>query len=165
MKTYKAKSGAWFGNDKAQRYGERLEQLSTNGRITPEEIVADAKRITSPLHDAFEWDNSEASRKYRLNQARMLLGYIEVEIRISASESKNYRAYLGVKQDKGVNKMFIDVENVMKSDILRGKYLMQALKEAENWQHRYDEYAELGMIFSAIQKTKKTISKKIKVRV
>lgn len=39
----------------------------------PEEIVDAAKHRESPIHDAFEWDDSVAATEYRKEQARELL--------------------------------------------------------------------------------------------
>lgn len=51
----------------------RLADLETNGRLTPEAVVEDARDEHSPLHDFFEWDDSEASHQYRLWQARTVI--------------------------------------------------------------------------------------------
>jgi hypothetical protein len=44
-----------------------------NGSLEPETVVAQAKKIRSPLHNCFEWDDTIAGHKYRLVQARELI--------------------------------------------------------------------------------------------
>lgn len=60
---------------------ERLRALeSGNGVITPDAVVSDAANPESPLHKYFEWDDTEAARKYRIEQARTLIRSVRVEI-------------------------------------------------------------------------------------
>lgn len=54
----------------------RLRELEQDGRLTPDAVVEDAMDPESPLHDKLEWDDTEAARQYRLEQARALIrGY------------------------------------------------------------------------------------------
>lgn len=66
----------------------RLAQLERDGggRLTPEAVVEDAKDEKSPLHRHFEWDDSEAARKYRLGQARDLIRRVKIERRVTYRE-------------------------------------------------------------------------------
>ena len=50
------------------------------GRLTPEQVVEAARDKASALHDCFEWDDSTAAEKYRLDQARDLLKRVKIEI-------------------------------------------------------------------------------------
>lgn len=59
-----------------------IRQLERDGRLAPADVVAEASDPASPLHDYFEWDDSEAARKYRLSQARTLIRSIKVEITV-----------------------------------------------------------------------------------
>lgn len=53
----------------------RLERIRLNhdGVLTPDDVVKDARRDSSPLHDQFEWDDTVAAGKYRIEQARELI--------------------------------------------------------------------------------------------
>ncbi len=51
---------------------ERLIELG-GGKLTPASVVSDASDPASPLHSCFEWDDSVAAHKYRLEQARVLI--------------------------------------------------------------------------------------------
>ena len=48
------------------------EEISKLNRITPEDILNQAKDINSELHKCFEWDDTIAANKYRLQQARQV---------------------------------------------------------------------------------------------
>jgi hypothetical protein len=53
---------------------ERLAVLyARDGRLTPEQVVRDAKSLTSPLHDYFQWDDTKAALAWRTQQARVLI--------------------------------------------------------------------------------------------
>ena len=61
------------GEAKKQRIHDRLHKLATNGLLTPDQVVRDAAKKTSPLHGEFEWDDAVAGHKYRIEQARTLI--------------------------------------------------------------------------------------------
>ncbi|MFO0271514.1 MAG: hypothetical protein ACK53W_13385 [Gemmatimonadota bacterium] len=44
-----------------------------DGRIVPAEVVDAARDPTSPLHGHFEWDDTVAAERHRLDQARQLI--------------------------------------------------------------------------------------------
>src|SRR5262245_25054743 len=48
------------------------------GRLAPEQVVHAARARAHPLHPLFDWNDGEAARKWRLHQARVLVGSIVV---------------------------------------------------------------------------------------
>lgn len=69
--------------EEKQAVVERLQQLAdrNSGRLTPDDVVADAKRKDSPLHAHFEWDVKKAAAAYWLDQARELITSVRVVVR------------------------------------------------------------------------------------
>lgn len=65
----------------------RLEKIRArnNGVLTPDDVVKDARSETSPLHPYFTWDDSEAANQYRLDQARLLIRNVRVEVMTSTT--------------------------------------------------------------------------------
>jgi hypothetical protein len=58
-----------------------LERLAdSRGRITPARVVENARPVNSLLHDRFEWDDAKAAELHRLDQARVLIASVEVQI-------------------------------------------------------------------------------------
>lgn len=55
------------------------------GRLTPSLVVASATPEDSPLHDQFEWNDSIAGHKWRLDQARELIKSVSVLFRTEYS--------------------------------------------------------------------------------
>lgn len=56
------------------------------GQVTPSSLVETAKSKTSPIHNAFEWDNKKAGHEFRLMQARTWIR--KVTITINNSEER-----------------------------------------------------------------------------
>lgn len=61
------------GEAQKQAIHKRLLKLATKGALTPDVVVQDAQKATSPLHHVFEWDDAVAGVKYRIAQARHLI--------------------------------------------------------------------------------------------
>ena len=101
-KIYKARKGArGLTNNQAQIYGERIEKLMNKkkGKITPRDIIADAENLKSPFHSYFEWDDTEAGKLYRLQQARNLVASI-VTVVVIKSKPMEHRSFFSVVNGK-----------------------------------------------------------------
>jgi len=70
---------------------ERLNQIAerNNGRLTADDVVADAKNKTSPLHSLFEWNVKKAAEKYWLETARRIIASVEIIIKHEHIEVKS----------------------------------------------------------------------------
>lgn len=68
--------------EQKEAIAKRLEKLASlsGGRLTPDAVLQDARSKSSPLHDQFEWDDSEAAKQWRLSQARELIRSVRIEI-------------------------------------------------------------------------------------
>lgn len=51
-----------------------------NGELTPAMLVEASRDTRSVLHQYFEWNNQKAADSWRMQQARMLLGNIQVKV-------------------------------------------------------------------------------------
>jgi hypothetical protein len=166
-KNFKATKGAPFDKSKVQLYGKELDKISqkNNGTLTPTDVVDEARDMNNPLHEVFEWDNSEAADRYRLQQARQLINHITVDIKYN-NTNREQKAWISLDEtpdDVDTNKVYVTVERVLTEKPLREQMLLSAIKEAEYWQNKYTEYRELNRIFTSIKLTKKVIQKKLKV--
>lgn len=47
-----------------------------NDKITPQEMIEKARNEKSELHKCFEWNDTVAAEKYRLQQARIVLSML-----------------------------------------------------------------------------------------
>lgn len=63
---------------------DRIRELAErgDGTIKPEDVVADARDPSSPLHAEFQWDDDVAANAWRLQQARQLIRSVRIEFRV-----------------------------------------------------------------------------------
>jgi hypothetical protein len=61
---------------------QRLAEIeaANGGRLTPSDVVRDARDPKSPLHSQFEWDKTKAAQQYWLDQARKLITSVYVKV-------------------------------------------------------------------------------------
>ena len=69
--------------ERVQREVNMLYQK--NGHVTPSALIREAEPESSPIHDAFEWDNQKAGEQYRLIQSRGWLRVVRI-VRDDVSE-------------------------------------------------------------------------------
>jgi hypothetical protein len=53
---------------------------SRAGRLTPEQVIEAAEPEGSALHACFDWDDTEAARKWRMEQAREIIRSVRIEV-------------------------------------------------------------------------------------
>ncbi len=145
---YKWKRQPFAGAD-ADVIGEHIESLAKNGIITPADLVRDAKKKTSPLHECFEWDDTAAAKAYRITQAQYILRQIEVMIEREDETSFSVRAFhhVNVANQQG----YVTVENARNDPEMWNCVKMQALAEVKAWQGKYKAIVEFETIFEAIE--------------
>lgn len=138
----------------ADKAGATLEQIRAKyAGLKPEYVVNEAKKKTSPLHSYFDWDNTTAASKWRLEQARYLIRMIEV---VYVKESKPdgtdevcvVRAYHPIERDG--EKQYTSVIQIMADPDLRQQLLKQAMAELKAWRKKYDDLKEFSRVFEAM---------------
>lgn len=132
----------------AQAAGERLEALRVkHDGITARVVVDDARRKRSPLHGAFEWDNTVAATEYRLEQARLVLRSI-VMVSEKTPDSAPVRAFVCISADG--ERSYTSLDIALSSPEMRQQVVARALRELDVWRDRYEELDELAEIFAAL---------------
>lgn len=160
---FRFKPGARLKGD-AQAVGEALAALEErDGELTPEVVEREARKKSSPLHDLFEWDDSEAAYKYRLGQAAHVIRCVVV---IDTPETPPMTAYVRVDVRPEVEDGDLDKDEeppparssyrstavVMSDAELRAQVLDRALNELRAFQKKYRNLSELAGVFEAIDK-------------
>jgi hypothetical protein len=130
------------------------------GFLNPHVVVDAARDPLSPLHDEFEWDDSEAADLYRLAQAGALVRRMRLTIMRtdSATQSVNItttRAYQSrqsqrARPDGGHE----GIEAIMRDKSKRKELVAQVLRELESYRHRYSGIDELREIWDAVDEAK-----------
>lgn len=146
---YKFKHGARVpAGMSAQTVGERLEWLrEQQGRLTADVVVEDAEQVHSPLHQAFEWDDTAAAHEYRRHQARVLIASVVVTVKQDKKEEP-VRAFVVVTDTEG--RRYTSTGDAMASDVLRRQVLESARRELKAFRTKYKSFRELSAVFEAI---------------
>jgi len=137
----------------AQVVGEHLEMLrSSHGGITARLVVDEAKAEDSPLHEAFQWDDSVAADEWRLQQARQVVNHIVVVMEKDGGEAPTItRAFVVVTQMNA--ETYTSVAVAMADPGLRAQVVARALRELEAIRKKYAELEELAEVFRVIDQT------------
>jgi hypothetical protein len=62
---------------------EEIKSLEReNGNLDPNDVVERARDVNSPMHGFFEWDDNEAAKQYRINQACLLIRRVKVQVTV-----------------------------------------------------------------------------------
>lgn len=92
---------------------DRIRGLAdSEGRITPDTIVEDARSKASPLHSLFEWDKSKAAMAYWIGTAREIIGSVRVVV---TNKTTTVRAPMYVRDPDATGQGYRSVVN-LKSD-------------------------------------------------
>ena len=132
MKKYYARKGAPFKNGCAQKYGEKLEQIAkqNKGKIKPSTVVDEAKDKKSVLHSYFTWDNTEAAKKYRIQQARELINHL-IEVVVVEGKPQTQRSFFNVTNGGG-QKVYVTLHKAVTTKSYRLQLLNQLITTMQN---------------------------------
>ena len=130
-------------------------QAANGGLLRPVDVVREASRPDSPLHNHFTWDDSEAAHQWRLQQARQL---IRVTVEVLPYNEPEYmvRAYVSLVKDRVQdNGGYRAMVAVIQSPTERQLLLAQALQELNRLRVKYHQLAELDAIFRGIDRAQR----------
>lgn len=161
MMVYRFKNAAHLPKGlKPQEVGERLASIRESEGVgfTSESVLADAVSETSPLHPAFTWDDTEASRLRRLDEARVLIRSITIVYLDEArDEEREIRAFFPVTVRDVDEGRYLPIYTAMSDDDYRQQVLERGLADLLALRRKYQDIAEFARIFAAIDKVAKVI--------
>jgi hypothetical protein len=157
---YKFKSRWASGGVSAQVVGERLEEIRRGRRLTPKAVVDDARPARSPLHPCFEWNDSLAAEKYRLEQARGLIQNVVVVYEAPKGKKLPVRAFVSVTKNN--EREYTSISAAVRSPNLRQQLLEEALAEIVLWRQKYSRLQELSAIFGVVDRVMRQMPLKLK---
>lgn len=130
--------------------------LKEDGVLTAHAVVDRARDPESPLHPLFDWDNDQAAEKYRLWQARQVIG--SQKVTIQNREVKEYYN-LRIVEEGELGNSYTTIEQVLSDDMLYKQALGIALRDLEGWKQKYENLRDLEGVVSAkaIRKVKKIV--------
>ena len=122
------------------------DECQTLTEVTPENVLEKARDEKTELHKCFEWNDSIASEKYRLIQAREIIRHFVIvqEDKKDAPKIRQYQITTKMNTYEPT-KMFIQKPDEYAALLERAKNELEAFKR------RYQMLAELEQIFEAIE--------------
>ena len=131
-----------------------------DGQLTPQIVLAEAEKKKSPLHSHFCWDDTEAARAWRLDQASRLIRRVRVTIEISPERTVSVRAFFNVTPEATGRdddddsdaplSVYVPVEVAMRDH--QPEILAQALSELRAIKNKYSHLNELAAVWDAVDR-------------
>lgn len=140
---------------KDQRVIEELKRIAAenDGLLQPEAVVERARPASSPLHNKFTWDDSEAARQHRIWQARQL---IRVSVEVLEASGESFDVFVSLSPDRERESGgYRVVAQVLSDTNMRAQMLADALSELESFREKYRKLQELDEVFSAIGRVRR----------
>lgn len=114
-----------------------------HGKLTPGALLEDATDESHPLHNRFEWDDTEAAHKYRLSQAHEIIRSFKIRDVRPDGRRRDVRQYLPVPQEAGHQPDYRPIEEVAADPFLRKLILQQMEREFLTLRRRYEDHREV----------------------
>ena len=134
----------------AQTVGEVLEGLERNGGLTPKTLLDSQRDENAPLHNEFEWDDTIAAEKWRLDQAQRMIQSIRIVQTDDTEERKAYRERSFVSTPGGRN-VYVSMDTAMHKEEYRNHLLEQAKRDSEVYLAKYRRMEELAAVVTAME--------------
>lgn len=116
------------------------------GMVTAEDLVECSRSGNAVLHSCFDWNDTEAAEKYRRQQARNLIGSIEV--RYEPAPEVTTRGFEIVRVE--ANRGYRETSVIMGNRDEREQLLQRAQRELQSFRKRHASLVELQEVFASI---------------
>lgn len=131
---------------------KQLQQSLGKDSVTAKDLLDASRDVNAPLHCCFEWDDTVAAELYRTEQARRIIGSIEIEIQkdnnVTPLKTRlfvNVQPVIGKKQGE-----FVAFDVAFDNEDYRQQVLHNALGELLAFKRKYSSYQELSDVFNAV---------------
>lgn len=120
------------------------------GELTPALVVETARDPEHPLHSRFEWDDSTAAEKWRLEQASQLLRVVKLPA--DPSRPGDLRAFVAIKGKNSRRADYVPTEEALADEFARKLVLRDMEREWRLLKRRYEHMREFAdLILSDLQ--------------
>ena len=136
----------------ADTVGQRLDSLreEIGEALNPDDVVSDAKPEGSPLHDLFEWDDTEAAGHWRKHQARFVLHSLRIVVPDDSMEARSIIANVHIG-DVG----YVNIQTMVRNPDYIELAETEAMRYLEGFKARYEfmrnDSARLKEIFDVLE--------------
>lgn len=140
---------------------EELSHLAERGLLKPEKVVEFAEDDETHLHKCFEWDNSKAAERYRLNQARQQISMYVMVVQSPKGPVK-IRAFQSLPSDRISGGGYRKTTDILQDDALVAELVNSAMKDLATVRQRYEAVSALSPVWEAAEEVAKRVLPKLK---
>lgn len=120
-----------------------------HGSLTARLLVDVARDPEHPLHHRFDWDDTKAAEKWRLEQAGALLRVTYAPI---PGKPRDMRAFMAVRGDDAPTSEYVPTEEALTDEFTRSLLIRQFDREWKAFKRRYSDLVEFAdLILSDLQ--------------
>lgn len=123
------------------------EIQSIGESASPQQILEKARDSTTELHKCFEWDDTVAAEKYRLQQARQIVCSLVYK---KSEEEPKEAPKIRVMQHIVSESVYKPVKVIIQNQDEYAQLLMKAKTELNSFKNRYERIVELEEVIRAI---------------
>jgi len=122
------------------------ELYEQRGKLTASIVLEEARDPGHPLHSRFEWNDSVAAEKYRLEQARELIRKVKIIYKEATERDgpKSVRAYYSVPGPEG--RSFRSSEEVANNPLMLKLVLAEMERDWKLIKQRYGHLVEFSQM-------------------
>lgn len=122
------------------------EIYEEHGRLTAGIVLEEARDPGHPLHTRFEWDDTVAAERYRLDQAGELIRRVKIVYKAATRRAgpKSIRAYHSVNDPGG--RSFQPVEKVIENPLMLKMVLAEMERDWKQLKERYSHLVEFAQM-------------------
>lgn len=148
---YQFRAGYSLPGVTAQVVGDTLKKLEAeHGIVTPAAVVSIARPRNAPFHQCFEWDDSRAADKFRLDQARLIIRSVEVVHIMENGKQERQLGYVSIAENKPGSSAYMNTPDALKDERYSAKIIEDAKSQLLGWRRRYGHLTEMVKEFASV---------------
>ena len=134
-----------------------LKKLGSD--VTPKSVLDMARNEKHLMHNYFEWDDTVAAEKYRVDQARYLIRNLTVTIIRKDKDPTTTRKYvsLGAGLSDGKESTYKTVEVVLGNTSYRDQAIRKVWNQLLSIKQRYESFDEFSEVWKAIDSAQEKV--------
>lgn len=139
---------------KADEAAEEISRIQNKyGEVTPKLLLEESRDDGAVLHKCYEWDDTKAAEKWRIQQSRLIMSCLTVtyeDTDLDAGEVKKIevRVFQNVSDEK--DGAFVHVRDAMQTGAYRDAVLRRAINELTAFRKKYADLSELSKLFEVV---------------
>lgn len=134
----------------AQVAGEVCAWLENSEQgLSPKTLLDASRDANAPLHDEFEWNDSEAAERYREQQAGGIIRNLYI-VQAECSNAESTRAFVNVHTEAKVGS-YHNIKVVLDDDAMREKLFAAAKRDMQSFIEKYKTLEALSGVIAEMK--------------